>query len=83
MRQRRMEENARTLFKPPATQFNLLLDVARPSSEKPYNCYSRWCLQGSEGEINQFMGSCHPPVKFSSHGYANSIAFPGCICMLA
>lgn len=35
-----MEENIRTLIKLGVAKFKLLLDVARPSSEKTYNCFS-------------------------------------------
>lgn len=69
-----MEENIRLLIKLAAAKFKLLLDVARPSSGYPCNCFSGQSLKEEKGKINQFMGTCHPLVKFSSHMGANSIA---------
>lgn len=80
MKWRKMEENTRMLIKLATAMFNLLLDVARPSSEKPYNCFSEQFLGGEKGNKSIY-ALLLPLVKFSSRSGCYLIAFPGCNCL--
>lgn len=50
-KQQRVKENARMLIKLVVAKFNLLFDVARPSSEKTYNCFSGQSVLREKGKI--------------------------------